>query len=173
MFRAGQLIGRSVMDGAEEKIGTLEGLAVVRPGNQLYLVVEGDRVLEIRGRRKEFIPSSKTSEIGRLGVYLTPSFAELGQDVKKIDLEGKKIYRFKNLVGLSVIDYDQRQVGEVTDMLINLEGNRPQLLVKGGWVKAMRGNDEEPVDFIDIDSVSNVVKLDINIERWRQWLGGL
>ncbi|MFH1722141.1 MAG: PRC-barrel domain-containing protein [Candidatus Altiarchaeota archaeon] len=154
------LIGKNVKDGAKKDIALVDGLNITLIDYKVYLRMTGGEIKEIRGREEEFLAMEEVNEIGD-EITLYKDLKNLISTIKKLEIEKKDSYRISQLIGMDVIDFDDKHIGTINNVGISEEGRKPYYIVEGPKIEKIRGNKEETLPFIEVDSIQNSVKIDL------------
>lgn len=157
------LAGKQVMDGSGKPIATVDGLNITLVDYRIYLRISGPAMENIRGRREEFIPLAEVNEIGD-AITLYKDFPNIAKTIGGLDMEQRDSYRLNELVGMPVVDFDDKTIGAIKDVGISEEGRKPYYVISGERIKKIRGRDEERLPFIEVDSVQDSVKIDLSYD---------
>lgn len=163
MYYLNDLLGKRVVDGADNELGEVDGLNIVLSRSRatdVYLRVEGDQMLPIRGRRTEFIPLNEIDEIEE-DIHIYKEINTLSKTIKEIDMEHEQAYRAKELIGLSVIGSEGKDIGKVKDIGIGRNREKAFLIVEGSKVKDIRGNPSEAIALYEVTEIDEEIIIKI------------
>jgi sporulation protein YlmC with PRC-barrel domain len=170
-----ELNGKKVVDGAETEIGVVDGLNLVYPEYRVadvYLRVEGERLMEIRGRRLEFIPVEEIDVVEE-EIRMYKDFNALKDVIKEVDMESQsQVFRAKDLVGEDVISFDHKNIGRVVDFGLGKRDRNPFLIVEGRLIKAIRGRERESIPVDEVVDIGDEIHINIQYDMLKKTILG-
>jgi len=171
MYSLEEILGKKIIDGSGIEIGVLDGLNLTYFEYRIpevYLRVEGGRLIDIRGRKREFIPSEEIDVLGE-EIQLYKDFNSLAKVIKGVDFKDHDTYRGMELIGLKVTSSDRRELGIVSDIVLGRKYKDVFLMIEGKTIKDIRGNMNEKVSFSDVMEIkSGEILIDLEYDALKQ-----
>lgn len=162
MYHLSDLVGKTVVDGADVEIGEVDGLNVTYSVRfrtpHIHFRVKGEKIISLRGRKTEFIPLNEIDEIEEC-VHLYKEFDTISKIIKGIHMEDEETYRVKEFIGMDVVDSTGAEVGVVRDAAIGRERKRLFLIVEGPRVKDIWSKHKKAIAFDNVKRIDEEIML--------------
>ncbi len=164
MHSLADLVGKPVVDGSGKEIAIVDGLNITLVDYRIYLRITGPAMENIRGRREEFVPLAEVNDIGEDAITLYKDAPGIAKTIRGLDMENRDSYRLRELIGMPVVDFDDKTIGTVKNVGVSEEGRKPYYVIAGERIEKIRGRDEELLPFIEVDSIQDTVKIDLSYD---------
>ncbi|MFH1788581.1 MAG: PRC-barrel domain-containing protein [Candidatus Altiarchaeota archaeon] len=165
MHLLNELVGKRIIDGADNEIAVAEGLNITLPHFYVYLRAKGGELANIRGRLNEFIQVNEIDVIDE-DIHLYKDLKALTHLIRSVDMESEEAYRVRELIGLDVISSDDMKIGTVSDIGLSKERRKLFFIVSGQRVEEIRGNPTERVKLDEVIKIRNYVKIGIPFSEY-------
>lgn len=161
------ICGKPVFDGAGKELGVLEGLEFDVSETATFLRITGDQLLKIRGRRSEFVPLAEIDYVDEK-VQLYKDLKSLKPVIQNIDMSQKKSYRVKDLVGMTVEEFNHDEIGVLRDVSFTKDSDEVQMIVEGERLAEIAGQPRAEIPISTVMSVTKSIQLQFDYETLKK-----
>lgn len=165
MYLYRDLVGKKVLDAADEEVAVVDEVELNTYDYQAYMRLKGgSRLAKVRGHQIEFIPVWEVDKIGE-DIHLDKGREDLQRIFRTTEEKREYIQFFKanRLIGMKVISRDDQDIGTIVDVGVNEFSGRPFYFVEGPRIKAIFGRDREALPFFEVDRIQDAVRIDMDV----------
>jgi sporulation protein YlmC with PRC-barrel domain len=163
MIPLGDILRKKVVEAGGRELGVADGMRITISDYQGYLRVRGDPMLDCRGHIEEYIPLNEVDRIDDK-VHLLKTKKELCEIIKDFDIESMETHNASNLLGMRVVDSLNKEIGNLTDIIIMPDEWKLYYIIKGPEVEKIRGHKKELLPLFEIDKITSSIKIDLTYE---------